>query len=165
MIITLISTLFVPFNGTAQVVKENNSEMQALLNEYNDHNVTYIFANQLKVNYKDYIILDARAIEEYEVSHLPGAIWVGESYKKRKIPVISPQSKIVVYCSVGVRSEDFGASLLQLGYKQVYNLHGGIFSWKDAGFKVLDINGKDTNKVHVYSKKWGKYLKTGLKVY
>jgi rhodanese-related sulfurtransferase len=165
MIWALLSTLFIPFNGTAQVVKENHSEMQALLNQYNDHNVTYISANQLKDNYKDYIILDARALKEYEVSHLPGAIWVGESYNERKMPVTNQQSKIVVYCSVGVRSEDYGASLLKNGYQQVYNLHGGIFTWKDAGFKVVNVNGKDTNKVHVYSKKWGKYLMKGEKVY
>jgi hypothetical protein len=70
-----------------------------------------------------------------------------------------------VYCSIGVRSEDAGETINNLSFSNVQNLYGGIFMWKDAGFSVVDNFNKPTDNVHVYSKEWGKYLKTGKKVY
>jgi rhodanese-related sulfurtransferase len=119
----------------------------------------------LQMEYKDYVILDTRKKEEFDVSHLPGAIWVGERYDIDKLSNIDKEAKIVVYCSVGIRSEDYGEEMLEDGFSKVYNLYGSIFSWKDAGYHVVDQNNQPTEKVHVYSKKWAKYLKTGKKVY
>ena len=40
---------------------------------------------------------------------------------------------IIVYCSIGVRSEDIGEKLKELGYTKILNLYGGIFDWKNKG--------------------------------
>jgi hypothetical protein len=80
---------------------------------------------------------------------------------------VAPDKSIplVVYCSVGVLSEDIGEKLEALGYTNVKNLYGGIFEWKNKGYPVIDNNGKDTRKVHAYNKRWGQLLTNAEKVY
>ena len=138
-----------------------------LLNLYNVRSVPYITVQELKMNINNYTILDTRRKEEYEVSHIPGAIWAGEDPNKKQLDFLVEDNSrpIVVYCSIGVRSEKYGEELLAWGYKDVSNLYGSIFFWKDAGYSVIDKNGRETEKVHVFKKVWGKYLSTGQKVY
>ena len=135
-----------------------------LLSRYNEMSVPYISVQALKRDFDQYVILDTRTREEYEVSHLPNAIWVGEDYDEAYFPRLEKEMPIVVYCSIGIRSESFGEDLIEVGYKRVKNLYGSIFAWKDAGYEVFDNKDQPTDRVHVYSKKWGKYLKSGIKV-
>lgn len=142
------------------------SDMDLLLKEYNQRTVPYVSVEQLYENSGRYLILDTRLKEEYEVSHIPGAIWVSEKlndsiYAFAKAKKDTP---IVVYCSVGVRSEDFGEQLLQKGFTNVKNLYGSIFAWKDAGYQIQNKNKQVTDSVHTYDKNWAKYLKTGVKI-
>ena len=74
-------------------------------------------------------------------------------------------ASIVIYCSVGVRSEKIGEKLIAAGYTNVKNLYGSIFEWVNEGNAVYNMNGKATNRVHAYSKTWGIWLKKGVKVY
>jgi rhodanese-related sulfurtransferase len=134
-----------------------------LLKKYNRHSVPYISVQELAMDYTEYVVLDTRKKEEYDVSHLPDAIWVGENW--RSSTRWKPDAKIAVYCSVGIRSEDYGEQMLNAGYTDVKNLYGSIFAWKDAGFEVMDPAGNPTENVHTYTKNWGRYLKTGNKVY
>lgn len=151
---------------TYTAITLGQSDMDLLLKEYNKRSVPYISVQDLKKT-NDVLILDTRKKEEYEVSHIPGAIWVSEKvndsiYAFAKAKKDQP---IVVYCSVGIRSEDFGEDLLKRGFNNVQNLYGSIFAWKDEGYELQNIEKKETDSVHVFSKIWGKYLKTGTKVY
>lgn len=147
-------------NGYAQ------SDIDLLLKEYNERTVPYISVDELDKGKDKYLILDTRKKAEYDVSHIPGAIWVSESvndsiYAFAKAKKDTP---IVLYCSVGVRSEDFGEQLQELGFTNVKNLYGSIFSWKDQDKPIVNKANKPTDSVHVYSKLWSKYLKKGIKV-
>ena len=73
--------------------------------------------------------------------------------------------KIVVYCSLGIRSETVGEKLKKAGYTNVYNLYGGIFEWKNKDFSVIDSEEKETEKVHTFNKDWSKWLEKGEKIY
>ena len=141
--------------------------VDGVLNTYNDGTVPYISVQELAKD-ENLIILDTREKEEYDVSRIPGAIWVG--YKEFnldqiKSKLIKSDTSIVVYCSVGVRSEDIGENLLEAGYSDVRNLYGGIFEWKNKGNAVVDPTGQSTENVHAYSKYWGKLLTEANKVY
>lgn len=140
-------------------------EIDSLLTAYNQKTVPYISVEELKENYDQFTILDTRKKPEFQVSHLPNAIWVGEKLNKKDLKKIPNDKPIVVYCTVGIRSEDFGEELLKDGFEKVYNLYGSIVSWKDAGNDVVDNDGNTTEKVHVFSKEWERYLKTGEKIY
>jgi rhodanese-related sulfurtransferase len=112
------------------------------------------------------ILLDSRAQEEFAVSHIKSALWVGyESFDLKKIKDIPRDAKLVVYCSVGYRSERIGEQLLEAGFSQVFNLSGGIFEWVNEGMPVIDSTGASTKKVHAYNKSWGLWLKKAEKVY
>ncbi len=128
--------------------------------------VNFISVKKLKAHYEDYLILDARELKEYQTSHLKNAQFVG--YKKFKLKKIlknlQKDKPIVVYCSIGYRSEKIAEKLQRKGYK-VFNLYGGIFDWKNKNYTVIDSLNKLTQNVHTYNKKWSKWLLNGNKIY
>lgn len=149
-------------SGIAQ--KSENVSFEQMLDELLDQSVPYITCEELK-ELNSPILLDARPESEYNVSHLENAKCVGyESFNKEKLAGLSKEDTIVVYCSVGYRSEKIGEKLQELGYKNVYNLYGSIFEWVNQGNDVVNENGT-TNQVHAYNKKWGQWLEKGEKVY
>ena len=72
---------------------------------------------------------------------------------------------LIVYCTVGYRSEKVAEKLKDAGYENTFNLFGGIFSWKNGGGKLVDRSGKATDKVHCYNEMWSVFLLEGEKVY
>jgi len=162
--ISLLLLMVAPV-AMAQEQEAPEKDIKELLSRYNKMSVPYLSVEMLKRDYDEYILLDTRKKEEFEVSHLPGATWVGEKLKQKRLPELKADSKIVVYCSVGIRSEGYGEQLLKEGFTDVNNLYGSIFAWKDAGYEVVDMQDQPTEKVHVFSKIWAKYLLTGEKVY
>ncbi|MFM9837611.1 MAG: rhodanese-like domain-containing protein [Cyclobacteriaceae bacterium] len=111
-------------------------------------------------------IVDTRAPEEFKVSHLEGARFLDYgSYTTDDLKKIPSNTKVIVYCSVGYRSERVGEKLLKLGYKNVFNIYGGIFEWKNEGQAVVNKQNQPTDSVHTYNKNWSKWLVKGVKVY
>jgi len=127
--------------------------------------VPYVSVSQLQ-QLPAPVLLDTRAINEFTVSHLLGARWVGYDHFSlnavRDLPLDTP---IVVYCSIGLRSERIGVQLHQAGYTQVRNLYGGIFEWVNEGQPVFTTSDQHTDRVHAYSPAWGIWLKRGQRVY
>ncbi len=142
--------------------------LDQLLQYYNDESIPYIKAEKLKDSIDKVILLDAREQIEYKVSHIKNAIPIG--YKFFRIDTIInknlPKDRtIVVYCSLGIRSEVISKKLKKAGYTSIYNLYGGIFEWKNKDFPVVDTTGVETEKIHVFSKKWEEWLLKGIKIY
>ncbi len=144
-------------------------KLDKLLKKWNLKNVPYISVETLALPKTKAILLDAREEKEYKVSHLKNAICVGyNKFNLKKTLNILPKdknTKIVVYCSLGIRSEVIADKLIKQGYTNVYNLYGGIFEWKNNNFKVIDTIGNTTEKVHTFNKDWSKWLKKGKKIY
>ena len=113
----------------------------------------------------NYQVLDAREKEEYDVSHLEGAVWVGyDTFSMKNVAGIDKNKPILVYCTVGARSQDIGQKLQAAGFTQVYNLYGGIIHWSNEN-KPLECDRGPTQKVHTYSRTWGIWLTKGEKVF
>jgi len=144
-------------------------KLDKLLHKWNTRNVPYISVETLKMTKEKTIILDAREESEFKVSHLKNAIFVGyNQFDLNQTIVKLPKDKtvkIVVYCSLGIRSETIAHKLIQAGYTNVFNLYGGIFEWKNKDFQVVDTTGNETEKVHAFNKSWSKWLQKGVKVY
>ena len=137
------------------------------LKQLNSESVPYIYVNELNQTTTP-ILLDTRKQEEYTVSHLKDAIWVGyKSFEEDSVTakITDKNTPIVVYCSIGVRSEDIGEKLLKAGYTNVKNLYGGIFEWKNQGNSVYKNPVTETDSVHTFNRQWGKLLNQGVKVY
>ena len=156
--------------GRDEVKAQNKRMVQSksynlLLKNLLKHDVLEISIDSFKKIKNKVLVLDARETAEYTVSHLKNAKYVG--YKNFNIDVLNNTDKhqpIVVYCSVGYRSEKITEKLMNAGFTNVQNLYGGIFEWKNKKLDVYDADGI-TNNVHPYNNTWGLWLKNGNKVY
>ncbi len=144
--------------------------VEKVLDQYNTHSIPYISVEELKMQQSkgQVIILDSREPKEYEISHIEDAELVG--YSNFSIAAVTEKiqdkdTPIVVYCSLGVRSEEIGEKLKKAGFTQVKNLYGGIFEWKNNNYPVFNRAEKETDSVHTCTKSWSKWLKNGIKVY
>ncbi len=102
--------------------------------------------------------LDTREREEYDVSHLPDARWLG--YKEPQWEVLAgipTTDTLLVYCTVGYRSERIRRELRDRGYPNVYNLYGSIYAWLAVGGVVVDNTGTPVQRVHTFSRRWGRF--------
>jgi rhodanese-related sulfurtransferase len=111
-------------------------------------------------------LLDTRSPEEYEVSHIAKARFI--DYNKfgiQDVADIPKDATVVVYCSVGYRSERIGEKLLKMGFEDVSNLYGGIFQWKNEDRQVVNLQNQPTDSVHTYNRRWSRWLQKGIKVY
>ena len=141
--------------------------LDELLKKYNDQGVPYISVEELASPETKAILLDSREPKEYKTSHIRGATCIGyDNFNLDSIKKSYPNKdkKIVVYCSISIRSETIGEKLKKAGYTNVYNLYGGIFEWINQGNTVVDSNGI-TNATHAYDETWGIWLTKGRKVY
>ena len=103
-------------------------------------------------------LLDSRGKQEYQVSHLPGARWVGfASFEKETMAGVPRHQPVVVYCSVGYRSGKITQQLQALGYHKVCNLWGGLFAWANQGYPLV-AGGDTVHVAHPYNQRWGQWL-------
>lgn len=112
-----------------------------------------------KDNLKNYLLLDAREKEEFNTSHIPNAQYIGYNhFDISTLNNIDKNKPIIVYCSVGYRSEKIGEKLQKAGFKEVYNLYGSIFEWANQDGALEDAQQQPTTEIHTYNKKWSKWV-------
>ena len=105
------------------------------------------------------LVVDVRALEEYEVSHLPGAVHATSAEDILTLAEAEQAADIVVYCSVGWRSSDMVTRLTGKTDLPLYNLEGSIFAWANSGREV--VRGETVvPKVHPYDEEWGRLLRS-----
>lgn len=161
-------TLFLCIVLSLSIFSQNT--IDEAIEKYNDHTVTYISTDELielQETNKSVVLLDTRSSEEYQISHVENAYHVG--YKKFDIQDVTDRFEknelIIVYCSIGVRSEVIGKKLQTAGYEKVYNLFGGIFEWHNQGYSIVDNQNNKTDRLHAYDRYWGKFITKAIKVY
>ena len=131
------------------------------------HTISEVSVKDVSINLDEYdFVLDTRERNEYDVSRLPNAVFVGyDNFNISSIDSLSKNARILLYCSVGYRSEKIGEQLKKAGYSNVKNLYGGIFEWKNQNRELVDLDGNITNQVHAYDRVWGRFLRKGEKIY
>jgi rhodanese-related sulfurtransferase len=151
----------------AFISSAQSEEYKAMLEQYYDGFPTISAAETRKlIGVKNVYILDARSKAEYQISHINNAKRVGyENFRLNSVENIPKEAKIIVYCSVGARSQTIGRKLNKGGYSNVKNLYGGLFLWNNKKYPIVDPSGHTTNKIHGYSKEWGKWITHGTVVY
>lgn len=145
----------------------SQEKISDVLKKYNTETVPYIKVDSVQ-KMSNVILLDAREQREFNVSHLPNSLYVGyQHFDLKKVKKLLPNkdASIVVYCTLGVRSEDIAEKLKKAGYTNVLNLFGGIFEWKNKGYRVFDKKNDETENVHVCNEYWSQWLKKGKKIY
>ena len=160
----LLPSLVTTMSVCAQSV--GNREYSMMLQKLLKHSVNEVSVNEINHSEK-VIFMDARELEEYNVSHIKNAVWVGyDKFSQESLKEIPKNSKVIVYCSVGYRSEKIGEKLLEMGFSDVSNLYGGLFEWSNQQMPlVFGQLDEKTTKIHPYNKEWGKWISTGKKAY
>lgn len=124
--------------------------------------IPVIGVEELATTSVPYLLLDTREREEYDTSHIPNARFAG--YKNFDWSVLKNTPKdqaIVVYCSVGFRSEKIGEKLKKKGFTNVKNLYGSIFEWANKDYPIVDKNENKTMNLHTYNKNWSQWVEDG----
>jgi rhodanese-related sulfurtransferase len=152
---------------TADLLAQNPDHgFKSLVDSLTDHKISQLSVEDfLTMDRSEVYVLDIREKEEFQVSHLKGARNVGYFwFDMRTIYDIPMDAHVVVYCSIGNRSGKIAEKLLHAGYKNVYNLYGGIFEWVNSGQPVYKVNGAQTSEIHTYNKDWERWVEKGTKV-
>ena len=90
---------------------------------------------------KDYVLLDVRTPQEFiEDGHIKNANLIPVQIFQYVFLGGLKNKTFFVYCRSGRRSATASKLLEGMGIKKVYNLKGGIQSWKKAGFRVYYSN-------------------------
>jgi len=100
------------------------SEAKYMMSEQNNNKVDFV--------------LDVRTGEEYARSHIKGAVLIPIMILTEKMHEIQSGQSILVYCHNGNRSEVACELLTSRGHKYVFNMLGGIESWIEKGYEVVE---------------------------
>ena len=100
------------------------------------------FSEKLKASQNPQL-LDVRTPAEYSSEHIENAKnvnWNGSDFVAQANQ-LDKSKPVFVYCKVGGRSSQAADKLAELGFKEIYNLDGGIMKWNAAG------NSKPSEKI------------------
>ena len=78
-------------------------------------------------------LVDVREAFEVEIADLPdhGQVLIPTGQFFTRADELDAEQEIVVYCRTGNRSEWAARILMERGFKQVWNLKGGVMAWRE----------------------------------
>jgi len=75
------------------------------------------------------VLVDTRTEDEYELSHVPGAINIPAVYLRERAGELPKDKTIIVICNIGSKANSAQRMLSSFGF-DCYNLLGGLQAWK-----------------------------------
>lgn len=93
-------------------------------------------AKKLLETRKDIVLLDVRTPEELRSGAIAGSSLVPFWAIMQNKLTLAKETPIMLVCAVGGRSYAAGQMLARYGYREVYNVSGGLSAWKEAGYPV-----------------------------
>lgn len=86
-----------------------------------------------------YVILDVRTKDEYNEGHVENATLIDfyEDNFMNEIAKLDPEKEYLVYCHSGGRSGKAMNMMGQMGFKNVYNMSGGMIDWLENQYEVI----------------------------
>lgn len=91
-------------------------------------------------------IIDVRTPGEFTQSHIENAqnINISSSDFQQKVAKLNKDKAVFVYCLSGSRSS-YGMNMLEsMGFKEIYNLSGGMMKWRAANLSETTNNSSST---------------------
>jgi rhodanese-related sulfurtransferase len=87
----------------------------------------------------DFVILDVRTPAEFAAGHLAGAIMIDYNAGNFRSDAdkLDKNKSYLVYCRTDNRSGQAVAIMKELGFKEVYDMDGGLTEWQAAGYPVV----------------------------
>jgi phage shock protein E len=141
LVMLLSITVSVSLGGCAYITGEAITERSPTPTaEAVIKNVTPEEAHQLlSLSSKWVHVIDVRTPEEYAGGHLGGAVNIdlNSGDFRERINELPKDAAYLVYCRSGSRSAAASAVMAELGFKEIYNMTGGISAWQAAGYPVV----------------------------
>lgn len=105
----------------------------------NAQNAVAPAAFEAKIATPNVQLVDVRTPQEFANGHLENAknVNFNDAEFKQKIALLDKSKPIAVYCGVGGRSGRASKILVELGFKDITDLAGGITGWSAANKKVV----------------------------
>ncbi|MFC1676661.1 rhodanese-like domain-containing protein [Planctomycetota bacterium] len=121
----------------ANIAGAKNTEDSFIFKLPNEVGFYEITTDQLKARIDDesddnFIIIDIRDDASYDEAHIPGAINIPLNELGYRVFSLDKTKDIIVYCFTGVTSQVACQILVNAGFKDVYNVTGGIKAWNYA---------------------------------
>jgi rhodanese-related sulfurtransferase len=87
----------------------------------------------------DFAIIDVRTPEEFAEGYIEGAVLVNfqDDDFRDKVGELDRDKTRLIYCRSGARSAGARDVMAELGFREVYNMLGGILGWEAAGHPVV----------------------------
>ena len=82
------------------------------------------------------LILDVRTESEWEEVHIPGSTRILLDDLPNRLNEVPEDTRIVVVCRSGNRSQIGRDTLLNAGFEEVTSMIGGVSQWRDLGYPV-----------------------------
>ena len=84
------------------------------------------------------VLLDVRDKNELGDGGIPGALNISRGTLEFKAPMMLPDknARVVVYCGLDLRSPLATKTMTEMGYKNTFNMTGGLKAWKEAGYAI-----------------------------
>lgn len=100
------------------------------------------FSNKIKQN-PDAQIIDVRTPGEYANGHIKNSknIDINSSDFQNQISALDKNKPVYVYCLSGARSSSASRSMINTGFKEVYNLSGGMIKWRASNLPETKETG------------------------
>jgi rhodanese-related sulfurtransferase len=71
---------------------------------------------------------------DFAAAHLPGSKWISRGWLELKLPSLVDHRPILPSCADARNSTLAVPTLLEMGYKEVFALDGGVQAWAGAGY-------------------------------
>jgi rhodanese-related sulfurtransferase len=99
--------------------------------------INTLAATQL-INAGNPLLLDLREPKEFDGRTLPNAVHVPLSQLAGRAGELAKyvSRPVIAFCDRGMRSRGAASLLAKQGFKEIYNLSGGVKAWRDAGLPV-----------------------------
>jgi rhodanese-related sulfurtransferase len=120
-------------NSSTVSSKVSNSDTQAIKDK-----ITVLSPSEFKEKSQNNPIIDVRTPMEFSQGYIKGAKNINffDSDFAKQINSFDKSKPIYVYCKTGHRSEIASEKMVQLGFKEVYDLKGGIINWVRSNNKI-----------------------------
>ena len=78
---------------------------------------------------QDFVLLDVREPEEFEICSINGSVLVPLGELEDHIEEFDPEKSYIIHCKMGNRSQEAARLMAGKGFKNVKHLKGGIHKW------------------------------------
>ncbi|KAF5087241.1 MAG: rhodanese-like domain-containing protein [Methanoculleus horonobensis] len=84
-----------------------------------------------------FVIIDVRRPDEFAAGHIPGAINIDSAHFSEHLDDLDSGATYLIYCQRAGRSAGVREMMRDAGFREVYEIEGGMSAWKAAGLPVI----------------------------